>query len=295
MIVGRKARATRQLARRARRRVRGAATVGDAERTRQREVVEAFLAAARGGDFAALLAVLDPDVVVRADRAAVLAGASREVRGAAAVAKQFWACPGSTERAGERSRGSRRGETWTAAPRPRSHGQARQDRRDRCGRRPRAPAPARPGGLGRLTSQPTLRLGSASRVPGRSGTARSALARMSAPFCAALSCRHASRLSASRLRSGMVRGRPARECRLAGRNEEFPVTCGISHRGTAQPLYRTLSIVSPVVPMMIWTGSARFLSTATKRTRHCVVCANVPSVGSAACTLIRMCILVRPV
>ncbi len=154
MIVGRKARATRQLARRARRRVRGAATVGDAERTRQREVVEAFLAAARGGDFAALLAVLDPDVVVRADRAAVLAGASREVRGAAAVAKQFWACPGSTERAGERSRGSRRGETWTAAPRPRSHGQAREDRRDRCGRRPRAPAPARPGGLGRLTSQP---------------------------------------------------------------------------------------------------------------------------------------------
>jgi len=88
-IVGRSARATRQLTSRARRRVRGAATVGDAELTRQREVIEAFLAASRGGDFAALLAVLDPDVVLRADRAAVLAGASREVRGAPAVAKQF--------------------------------------------------------------------------------------------------------------------------------------------------------------------------------------------------------------
>jgi RNA polymerase sigma-70 factor (ECF subfamily) len=52
-------------------------------------VVDAFLAAARGGDFEALLAVLDPDVVVRADRAAVRAGASREVRGAAAVAGTF--------------------------------------------------------------------------------------------------------------------------------------------------------------------------------------------------------------
>jgi RNA polymerase sigma-70 factor (ECF subfamily) len=51
--------------------------------------VDAFLAAARGGDFDALLAVLDPDVVVRADPAAVLAGASKEVRGAPAVAETF--------------------------------------------------------------------------------------------------------------------------------------------------------------------------------------------------------------
>jgi RNA polymerase sigma factor (sigma-70 family) len=88
-IVGRSPTAARQLASRARRRVQGAATVPDADLTRQREVVDAFLAASRGGDFDALLAVLDPDVVLRADRAAVHAGASREVRGAPDVAKQF--------------------------------------------------------------------------------------------------------------------------------------------------------------------------------------------------------------
>ena len=88
-IVGRSPTAARQLASRARRRMRGAATVPDADLTRSREVVDAFLAASRGGDFDALLAVLDPDVVVRADRAAVSVGASREVRGAPAVAKQF--------------------------------------------------------------------------------------------------------------------------------------------------------------------------------------------------------------
>jgi RNA polymerase sigma factor (sigma-70 family) len=88
-IVGRSPTATRQLASRARRRVRGAATVPDADRTRQREVVDAFLAASRAGDFDALLALLDPDVVFRADRAVVPAGASSEVRGASAVAKQF--------------------------------------------------------------------------------------------------------------------------------------------------------------------------------------------------------------
>ena len=87
-IVGRSPAAARQLASRARRRVQGA-SVSDAEHSRQREIVEAFLAASRGGDFAALLAVLDPDVVLRADRAAVEMGASREVRGAAEVAETF--------------------------------------------------------------------------------------------------------------------------------------------------------------------------------------------------------------
>src|SRR5260370_777858 len=75
--------------RKARRRVRGGATEPDADLTRSREVVDAFLAASRGGDFDALLAVLDPDVVFRADRAAVLAGAPGEVRGAPAVGRQF--------------------------------------------------------------------------------------------------------------------------------------------------------------------------------------------------------------
>jgi hypothetical protein len=86
-IVGRSPTAARQLASRARRRVRGAATVPDADLTRQREVVDAFLAASRDGDFNALLAVLDPDVVLRLDRGAVPPGASKEVRGASAVAK----------------------------------------------------------------------------------------------------------------------------------------------------------------------------------------------------------------
>jgi len=84
-IVGRTPDAARQLASRARRRVRGAATTTDVDRNRQREVVDAFLAAMRGGDFEGLLAVLDPDVVVRADVAGV-PGAPREVRGARAWA-----------------------------------------------------------------------------------------------------------------------------------------------------------------------------------------------------------------
>jgi hypothetical protein len=87
-IVGRSPSAARQLASRARRRVQGATNVPDADLARQREVVDAFLAAARDGDFDALVAGLDPEVVLRTDRAAVPAGASREVRGAPAVAKR---------------------------------------------------------------------------------------------------------------------------------------------------------------------------------------------------------------
>ena len=88
-IVGRSPAAARQLASRARRRVQGAATDAPADRARQRTVVEAFLAASRQGDFAALLALLDPDVVFRADAAAVKAGAMEELRGAAVVAEGF--------------------------------------------------------------------------------------------------------------------------------------------------------------------------------------------------------------
>jgi hypothetical protein len=87
-IVERSPEAARQLASRARRRVRGAAPVPDADLIRQRKVVDAFLAAARGGDFDALVAVLDPDVVLRADRGASPFGASREIRGARAVAQR---------------------------------------------------------------------------------------------------------------------------------------------------------------------------------------------------------------
>jgi RNA polymerase sigma-70 factor (ECF subfamily) len=86
-IVGRSATATRQLASRARRRVHGGAAAPDPALVRQREVVDAFLAALRGGDFEGLLAVLDPDLVVRADVPAP-SGAPAEIRGAAVWAKQ---------------------------------------------------------------------------------------------------------------------------------------------------------------------------------------------------------------
>ncbi|MGH7663297.1 MAG: sigma-70 family RNA polymerase sigma factor [Gemmatimonadaceae bacterium] len=88
-IVGRTPTAARQLASRARRRVQGSPATPDADRTRHRQIVDAFLAASRDGDFDALLAVLDPDVMLRADSVAVLAGASSEVRGARAVAGTF--------------------------------------------------------------------------------------------------------------------------------------------------------------------------------------------------------------
>jgi RNA polymerase sigma-70 factor, ECF subfamily len=88
-ILGRSPAAAKMLASRARRRVQGTAAVPDTDPLRRRAVVDAFLAASRGGDFEALMAVLDPEVVVRADRAAVLVGAAAEVRGAAAVADTF--------------------------------------------------------------------------------------------------------------------------------------------------------------------------------------------------------------
>jgi RNA polymerase sigma-70 factor (ECF subfamily) len=93
-IIERSPEAARQLASRARRRIQGEPTVPDVDVARQREVVDAFLVASRQVDFDALLAVLDPDVVVRADQGAVPAGAngpvvpSGPVRGAANVARR---------------------------------------------------------------------------------------------------------------------------------------------------------------------------------------------------------------
>ena len=100
-IVGRSEAAAKQLASRARRRVRGSRAPSDAGRTRQREMVEAFLRAARAGDVEGLLAVLDPDAVVRIDAAARFdgvvridapaadVGKPRELRGASTWAKQL--------------------------------------------------------------------------------------------------------------------------------------------------------------------------------------------------------------
>ncbi len=88
-LVERSPAAARQLASRARRRVRARAPMQDADLAASREVVEAFLTAAREGNFDALLAVLDPDVVLRRDQMSVPAGVPGEIHGAAAVAKQF--------------------------------------------------------------------------------------------------------------------------------------------------------------------------------------------------------------
>lgn len=88
-IAGRSPAATRQLASRARRRVQGAAPGVDADRRHKRAVIDAFLGAARGGDFGALLALLDPQVVVRSDAGAQAYGALAEERGAAIVATTY--------------------------------------------------------------------------------------------------------------------------------------------------------------------------------------------------------------
>src|SRR5215831_5762613 len=81
-IVGRSAQAARQLASRARHRVQGREVARDGDRRRQSRLVAAFLAAARHGDFSALLAVLDPDVALRADAVAVRMATARQAQGA---------------------------------------------------------------------------------------------------------------------------------------------------------------------------------------------------------------------
>ena len=88
-IVGRSPNAAKQLASRARHKVQGKGTAPDADPARQREVVDAFLAASRSGDFDALVALLDPDIVLIADAAAVEMGSPEETQGAAAVAGTF--------------------------------------------------------------------------------------------------------------------------------------------------------------------------------------------------------------
>jgi RNA polymerase sigma factor (sigma-70 family) len=87
-VVGRTPAAAKQLASRARRRVKGAEIPADPDLARQREVVDAFFAAARGGDFAALVAVLHPDVLLRVDGGEANPEASMLLQGSAAVARQ---------------------------------------------------------------------------------------------------------------------------------------------------------------------------------------------------------------
>jgi RNA polymerase sigma-70 factor (ECF subfamily) len=100
VITGRSPAAARQLASRARRRVRGTAPVSRIRLARQREVAEAFLAASRGGDLSALLAMLDPEVVLHADAASVPTGIPMTIRGAAAVARGARASSGRSRYSG---------------------------------------------------------------------------------------------------------------------------------------------------------------------------------------------------
>jgi RNA polymerase sigma factor (sigma-70 family) len=87
-VVDKTPAATKMLASRARKRIQHASTITDADLNRQREVADAFLVAARGGDFEALVAVLDPDVVLRADYGRLATDARKLLRGAEAVARQ---------------------------------------------------------------------------------------------------------------------------------------------------------------------------------------------------------------
>ncbi len=89
-ILDRTPAAIKMLASRARRRVQAANTTQQADPTRQRAVVEAFLAASRRGDFGALVRMLDPDATLRVDRMALEGGGARPVTGAAAVAEQLY-------------------------------------------------------------------------------------------------------------------------------------------------------------------------------------------------------------
>ena len=96
-IVGRSPTAARQLASRARRRVQGADTRTNAGHARRRKIVDAFLAASRSGNFDALLAVLDPNVVLRADSAAVRMAAARQAVGAPKLAPELRGAPAVAE------------------------------------------------------------------------------------------------------------------------------------------------------------------------------------------------------
>jgi RNA polymerase sigma-70 factor (ECF subfamily) len=99
-VTGRSSAAARQLASRARRRVQGTPAVPRARLSRKREVAAAFLAASRGGDLGALLAVLDPEVVLNADAAAATSGVPVTLRGAAAVARGAVAASALSSRSG---------------------------------------------------------------------------------------------------------------------------------------------------------------------------------------------------
>ncbi len=153
-LVDRGSAATRKLASRARGRVRDSALEPDVDLERQREVVDAFFAAAREGDFEALVSVLDPDVVLHSDGGRLRADANAVARGATEVASRASKVrrplpvgpPGAGQRRGRR----RRVPSGQAVLGDCLHRPWRQDRRDRRPRGPRAPGHARPRGAREL-------------------------------------------------------------------------------------------------------------------------------------------------
>jgi RNA polymerase sigma factor (sigma-70 family) len=106
-IVERSPTATRQLASRARRRVQGGTATTDADPTRQRQIVDAIMAAARDGDFEGLLTALAPDVVLRADPAAIQTAAARASRGAPALSPEVRGARAVAESLRGKARGAR--------------------------------------------------------------------------------------------------------------------------------------------------------------------------------------------
>ena len=152
-MVDRTPQATRQLASRARRRIKGAETPApDRDVRRQRAVVDAFFAAGRAGDFDALVALLHPDVVLRADYGPGRPARSTVVRGAAAVAEQARLGAAHRRHLAPRAR-QRRGRCRRHGPRPAGggdglHRRRRPDRRDRRHRRPATGPAGRRRGTG---------------------------------------------------------------------------------------------------------------------------------------------------
>ena len=149
-ILGRTPAAARQLASRARRRVQGASPAGQPDRARQREIVDAWITAARGGDFQGLVALLHPDAVLRVDTGRA---DSMLTRGAAAVARQasMYRAPGLRARFAVVNGGA--GIVSTIDGRPCGgaglHRRGRADRRDRH--------PGRPATVGRTRHRAVIR------------------------------------------------------------------------------------------------------------------------------------------
>jgi RNA polymerase sigma factor (sigma-70 family) len=140
-IVGRTPTAARQLASRARRRVHGQAAIPDPDVARQREVVDAFFAAARGGDFEALVGVLDPDVVLRSDGGAARPNLTTLVRGAEAVARRAMTFAGCLRTCALRSSTARPG-SWSRHAAYRSRSWASRSPAGASWRSTRSPIPS---------------------------------------------------------------------------------------------------------------------------------------------------------